>query len=105
MLVGRRRARQRTAGRLHFVAGNGGLDYLYKSKSTFGLFEPQPLLQGYPTLLISSNDSRTRGTCGLAVGLTDTNHLLVTVQMRTGSKPAPRITESCVVANGLPTSR
>jgi hypothetical protein len=83
---------------LTFVAGNGGLDHLYKSKSTFWLFEPQPLLQGYPTVLISANDSRDRGTCGLAVGLTDTNHLLVNIQMRTGSKPAPRLAESCIVA-------
>jgi hypothetical protein len=81
-----------------FVPGQGGLDFLYQSKANYGLFEPQPPLQGHPTLLIGSSDERANGACGLAIGITDKQHILVTVKMRTGAKPAPRFAESCVVA-------
>jgi hypothetical protein len=80
------------------VAGDGGLDFLYQSKSRYGLFEPQPALQGYPAVLISSNDERKDGGCGFAIGLTDTQHLLTTVQIRGGSNPAPRFSDPCGVA-------
>jgi hypothetical protein len=81
-----------------FVAGDGGLDYLYQQKSSYGLFEPLPAIQGYPSLLISSNDQRTRGDCGLAVGLTDTQHMLTSVTIRGGSNPPPRYNDPCGVA-------
>jgi hypothetical protein len=81
-----------------FVVGDGGLDFLYQSKSSYGLFEPQPALQGYPTLLISSNDERKDGGCGFAVGLTDKQHLLVTMSVRGGPNPAPRFNDPCGVA-------
>ncbi|MEU5691795.1 DUF3558 domain-containing protein [Actinosynnema sp. NPDC020468] len=81
-----------------FVVGGGGLDGVYLLRSSYRLFEPQAPVQGQPALLIDLADNRSRGECGLAVGLTDTMHMLVTVQSRTGSNPAPRIGEPCAVA-------
>ncbi|MFD9735951.1 DUF3558 domain-containing protein [Umezawaea sp. NPDC059074] len=81
-----------------FVSGDGGLDYLYETKDTFELFEPQPPVQGYPALLNSALDARKSGVCTLDVGLTDKQILTTTVQMRSGGTPAPRFAEPCVVA-------
>jgi hypothetical protein len=81
-----------------FVPGDGGLDFLYESKSRYGLFEPLPPIQGYPAVLISSNDFRGEGDCGLAVGLTDTQHMLTSAYLLGGTKPAARYSDPCGVA-------
>ncbi|MCC8244986.1 DUF3558 domain-containing protein [Saccharothrix luteola] len=83
---------------LRFVAGSGGLDNLYNLRSSYKLFEPQSEIQGLPAALVAVLDNRARGECGLAVGLTDSQHILITVISRTGADPAPRIGEPCVVA-------
>lgn len=82
-----------------FVPGDGGLDFLYGNKASYGLFEPLPEIQGQPAVLVSSTDVRARGNCGLAVGLTDTQHMLTSVTIRGGSTPpSPRYSDPCGVA-------
>ena len=81
-----------------FVAGEGGLDFLYQSKSTYDLFEPQPPVQGHPALLNEPTDDRKDGKCSVVVGLSDTKILTTSVQMRMGSNPAPRFADPCGVA-------
>ena len=81
-----------------FTTGNSGLDRVYELKNTYQLFELQAPLQGYPTLLNAPTDDRKKGACSLVVGISDTQILTTSVQMRTGTKPAPRVVEPCTVA-------
>lgn len=81
-----------------FTTGDGGLDRVYELKNTYQLFELQAPLQDYPTLLNAPTDDRKKGACSLVVGITDSQILTTSVQMRTGTKPAPRAFEPCAVA-------
>lgn len=55
-----------------FVTANTqGLASIYQQKDTFALFDPLPPIQGYPAIDYSASDDRSRGSAGIAVGVSD----------------------------------
>ncbi|KOV82700.1 DUF3558 domain-containing protein [Nocardia sp. NRRL S-836] len=83
---------QSIAPSVGFPTGDGGLDYLYEAKDTYKLFQVLPAVQGYPAVLASAADQRASGNCAMAVGITDSQIVSLTVQI---SKQAPRYADPC----------
>ncbi|MBP2331015.1 hypothetical protein JOF56_011400 [Kibdelosporangium banguiense] len=74
-----------------FLVGNkNGLSDIYRGRDRFkGYFEPTQV-DGYPAVFSDSGDYRSQGTCGIAVGISDTMTIRVSEQGRLGVKSCDR---------------
>ncbi|MFI9388622.1 DUF3558 domain-containing protein [Kutzneria sp. NPDC052558] len=87
---------------VQFVTSNTkGLSTLYAQKDSLndgGYFTPIADIQGYPAVLYSPVDDRSSGTCGVAVGVSDTLDYSVAL---TSATTAPSRSDPCPVAEKI----
>jgi hypothetical protein len=87
---------------VQFITSNTkGLSTLYAQKDSLnngGYFTPVADIQGYPAVLYSQVDDRSAGTCGIAVGVTDSLDYSVTL---TSASSAPSRSNPCPVVQKI----
>ncbi|WP_188316309.1 DUF3558 domain-containing protein [Solihabitans fulvus] len=68
-----------------FVTGNkDGLSALYGKRSSLDLFTVLPDIDGYPAVIYGVTDNRSRGTCNVDVGVSDSLNFDAMVQAANG---------------------
>jgi hypothetical protein len=82
---------------LGMVGGNGGLSTSYRQHRTDspGYFIPVPDIEGYPALLASVADLRSKGSCTVSVGVRDDEVMVVNMDY---VLPAPGQGDPCQLA-------
>jgi hypothetical protein len=82
---------------LGMVGGNGGLGTMYRqhTASSPGYFEPVPDIEGYPALLASVADLRSKGSCTVSVGVRDDEVMVVNMDW---AVQAPGQADPCQLA-------
>ncbi len=73
---------------LFFIPKSGGLSDLYADKRKYHRFEPQPPINGYPSVISNLDTGQEKqGSCSYSVGMNDRDVVNILVLVAPGSDP------------------